>query len=104
MASNVGKAYEFLKRHPYKIREALQPRKMVRAGGWNAWSLPVAIYAVVVSVQLRRKVTRVAFPGRLLLHCFRTSQVRCGWHRDLGMHACKLAAALPNLAWLLCDN
>ena len=49
-------AYTFLKQHPYRLREALTMSKVGRATGITPWNMPLIIYAVLISVQLRRKV------------------------------------------------
>lgn len=49
--------YTFLKQHPYRIREALKFGNISKSTGITAWNLPLILYALLISIQLRRKVS-----------------------------------------------
>jgi hypothetical protein len=46
------------KKHPYKMREVMSLRSMARGTGLTVGTASIVIYALFVSVQLRRKVRR----------------------------------------------
>jgi hypothetical protein len=48
------------KKHPYKMREVMSLRSMARGTGLTVGGASIALYALVVSVQLRRKVSALA--------------------------------------------
>ena len=54
-----GRAYDFLKKHPYRIRETFNVQKLLHHSGFGKVPMTaLALYAVFVSYQLRSKVRR----------------------------------------------